>query len=231
MSEKPFDIEGGFGESYDTLIRKVVFGYDSIFLMALGLLDLYLGEQAHILIAGSGTGAELTTFGRRRRHWRFTGVDPSAEMVQIARIKVTEQGMRERVALHQGYVAGLPRDERFDAATLMLVLQFVADDGQKLALLKSIGERLTPGAPFVLVDLHGDPTSDSFQSLLAAWKNYQTLMGIRREVADGLFEDAVHTQHFISEARTLELLAEAGFRDVTRFYTAFLHGGWIARRA
>lgn len=230
MTDRPFDFSETFTESYDTLIRKVVFGYDSIFLMALGLLDLSLSENAHVLVAGSGTGAELTAFGKRRARWRFTGVDPSAEMIQIARIKVTEQGMRERVTLHQGYVDDLPRDEKFDAATLMLVLQFVADDGQKLALLKSIAERLAPGAPFVLVDLHGDPSSEAFQNMLAAWKNYQTLMGIRREVADGLFEDAVHTQHFITEARTLELLGQAGFRDVSRFYTAFLHGGWVARR-
>ncbi len=231
MTDRPFEFSGAFGESYDTLIRKVVFGYDSIFLMALSLLDRSLGDQASVLIAGSGTGAEVTTFGRRRPGWRFTGVDPSAEMIQIARIKVTEQGIRDRATFHQGYVADLPIDERFDAATLMLVLQFVADDGQKLALLKSIGERLKPGAPFVLVDLYGDPASEQFQYFVAAWKDYQALMGIQPEIADGLFEDAVQTQHFISEGRTLELLAQAGFKDVRRFYTAFLHGGWIAKRA
>ncbi len=41
---------------------------------------------------------------------------------------------------------------------------------------------------------------------------------------------AVKTHHFITEARTLALLAEAGFGDVERFFTAFLTAGWLARK-
>ena len=34
----------------------------------------------------------------------------------------------------------------------------------------------------------------------------------------------------VAEARNLDLLASAGFHSVTRFFTAFVIGGWIATR-
>ncbi len=39
-------------------------------------------------------------------------------------------------------------------------------------------------------------------------------------------EDSIH---FITEAKTIELLQVAGFNQVTKFYNAFLFGGWIAK--
>lgn len=44
------------------------------------------------------------------------------------------------------------------------------------------------------------------------------------EVANGVWQ---HIQ-CIPEERTLELLAQAGFANITRFYTAFIFAGWFA---
>jgi tRNA (cmo5U34)-methyltransferase len=230
MPDKLFDFESDFGARYDHVVQTTIFGYDSLFPMILALLTTRLAETAQVLVVGSGTGAELAAFGSHMPHWSFTGVDPSEQMVQQAQAKLERLGLSSRVRLHTGYTDSLPADDRYDAATLVLVLHFMPDNGAKLAVLKHIAARLKSGASFALVDHHGDPQSAEFQHLLAGWRNFQVLRGMPPDDAEALLMQALNTHHFISEARTLALLDEAGFHNVERFFSAFLTGGWLAQR-
>jgi tRNA (cmo5U34)-methyltransferase len=230
MAERAFDFESDFGARYDRLVRTTIFGYESLFRMVLALVQTRLSVTARVLIVGSGTGAELITFGNLMPGWKLTGVDPSAQMIGLCQQKLNQEALSDRVQLHCGYAADLPAEQQYDAATLVLVMHFIPDDGAKLALLRSIADRLRPGASFVLIDHHGDPQSAEFRHLLSAWQNYQVLMGMPAAAAESLLAEAVRTHHFITEARTRELLAEAGFGNTERFFTAFLTAGWLAQR-
>ncbi len=230
MSGQLFDFNSDFGDRYDRMVSRTVFGYESLFPMVLALFQTRLGDTARVLVVGSGTGAELLAFGRHMPRWLLTGIDPSAQMNSIAQAKIEVAGLPGRVQLHTGTVEALPAGESYDAATLILVLHFVADPGPKLELLRAIAGWLRPGGSFVLVDHHGDPRSAQFRHLLAAWQNYQVLMGIPSQQAEHLLAEAVKTRHFISEERTLELLDQAGFAGVERFFTAFLTAGWLAHK-
>lgn len=53
---------------YEVAARSFVPGYESIFNMAVALLDASVSEQAHLLIVAAGGGMELITFGQAR--WR-----------------------------------------------------------------------------------------------------------------------------------------------------------------
>jgi tRNA (cmo5U34)-methyltransferase len=150
-------------------------------------------------------------------------------MIRQCHAKLDREGLAGRVQLHLGYTQDLPREAQYDAATLVLVMHFVPDDGAKLALLRSIAERLRPGGALVLVDHHGAPDSMEFQHLLAGWRNYQVLMGMPAAEAEAVLAQAVKTHHFISDTRTRELLQEAGFETVERFYGAFVTAGWFAQ--
>jgi tRNA (cmo5U34)-methyltransferase len=230
MPDTPFDFDSEFGARYDKLVQATIFGYDSLFPMILALLTTNLNETARVLVVGSGTGAELAAFGSRMPRWTFTGVDPSEQMISLCRMKLARLGLSDRVQLHTGYTDSLPADDRYDAATLVLVMHFVADNGAKLALLKNIAARLKPGGSFALVDHYGDPQSVQFQHLLAGWRNFQVLRGVAPADAESLLTQALNTHHFISEARTCALLDEAGFYNVERFFNAFLTGGWLAQK-
>lgn len=224
-----FDSEGA--QIYDHRIRTVVPGYEALHRMAYSLLQLDLGEQARLLIVGAGTGMEIMHLAEDNPGWRFTGVDPSADMVAIARRRVTNSGLSERVELHTGFAHELPTSEPYDAATLLLVMHFVPDDGGKLELLRSISARLKPGAPFVLADAHGDRTSDRFARFMAAFKRLQIALGKTTEEVEEMFQRFPSDVHFATEERTMALLHEAGFEHVEPFYGAMLFGGWIARRS
>jgi tRNA (cmo5U34)-methyltransferase len=225
-----FDFDSDYGLRYDDFVRRSIVGYEALHTMVLALLQSRLGDIAQLLVVGSGTGAELLTLGSAMPDWAFTGVDPSEQMTRLAGEKVETAGLAGRVRLHTGTTASLPADEMYDAATLILVMHFVADQGPKLDLLRSISQRLRPGACYVHVDLHGDTQSAGFRQLMAAWKNFQLLMGVSAEQAEVVQRAAIESHHFISEQRTLALLGEAGFGNVERFFQGFVTAGWIAQK-
>ncbi len=217
-------------EPFEKRARTAVFGYDSFFNMVLALISEGNSESANILVAGCGSGTELKTFGYRMPEWHFTGVDPSAEMIKLSQIAVENKSLKDRIILYHGYVNELPEEKTFDAATLIFVLHFIPDDGSKLDLLKDISKRMRPGAKFIMADQYGNPASPEFRELLSGWENYMQLNGIPSSKTGMMVRQILETHHFVPESRILELLTEAGFDNISQFYRAFLHGGWIATK-
>lgn len=230
MTQELFDFNTDFGTRYDDFVRNSVPGYDSLFNMILALLQTELSPKAKLLVVGSGTGKEIMTFAPKMPRWTFTAVDPSPRMLDQCRVKLEQASLTERADLRLGRIEDLPAGELYDAATLILVLHLVPDNGAQYSLLRNIGQRLKRGGSLVIVHHSGDQHSELFQHMIAAWTNYQILMGFPPDKANTVLEEALSTQHFTSEGRTLELLDAAGFQDIERFYTAFVTSGWLARK-
>ena len=226
---KPFDFDAEYGAGYDTLIRQVVPGYDDLHTAVLAVLEP-VPDGAEVMVVGVGSGSELVTLGRARPGWRLTGVEPSEQMIRITQARVERALIEDRVAIHQGYVDDLPLAATFEAATLVCVLHFMPDDGTKLALLRSIAARLRPGAPLVLVDLHGEPGTPEFEFSWRGWMEFIRWKGLTGTELDAYRSQVEEGVHFVAEKRVAELLTEAGFRDPASFYRAFAFGGWLATR-
>jgi tRNA (cmo5U34)-methyltransferase len=214
---------------YEDLARKAVFGYDQLFTMVLSLLMENQNETANVIVVGCGTGMELTTFGKLMLNWQLTGVDPSPEMIKIAQVNIDELGLNNRVTLYNGFVDSLPDEEKYDAATLIFVLRFVAEDKEKLSLFKHIAKRLKPGAKLVLVDQYGDPGSEYFQEVFKSWKIFMKLTGVPSELTEKIAAQSID-KSFFSESGIIELLSEAGFTNAIHFYNSFMHGGWVVKK-
>lgn len=80
-------------------------------------------------------------------NWHFDGVDPSAEMLQLAR--TTLGHLTSRALLHQGYIDSAPAGP-FDGATCLLILHFLPR-AERLETLRAMHTRLKTGAPLVIV--------------------------------------------------------------------------------
>lgn len=227
-AEERFD--GEVARKYDRGIRVSVPAYEELHRMTRHLLRLDLEERARVLVVGAGTGAEIAGLGKQEPGWSLTGVDPSPDMISVASGRVAEGGLAHRAALRVGYVHDLPASQPYDAATAILVMHFLPDDGQKLDLLRGIAARLRPGAHLVLADLCGDPASGRFARFIAAWRLRQRALGMEEKDVEAMFEEMLRAVHFIPEERIVALMREAGFEGVERFYNALLFGGWTSRK-
>src|ERR1700756_553272 len=80
---------------YEAQSRIALAGYDACHELAACMLAAAVGTDtaAHILVVGAGGGAsEVLTVARLEPRWRYTAVDPSPPMLDLARSKLAEAG-------------------------------------------------------------------------------------------------------------------------------------------
>jgi tRNA (cmo5U34)-methyltransferase len=197
--------------------------------MCYAFLKTALEESARILVVGVGGGKELTVFGPPNPEWIFTGVDPSGQMLEIAKKRSESLGFVDRVTLYKGIVEELVDTEPFDAATCLLVLHFIPDDGSKLSILKGIAERLKPGAPLILACMVGQHGSPEYSRQMAALSKHRELIRLSPEfIEDGM--KRMEATPIVPESRVLDLLQSAGFGNVLTFFGSYLLRGWVATK-
>jgi tRNA (cmo5U34)-methyltransferase len=212
---------------YDKMVKMVVPGYEVMHTMALSCLHSASARIANLLIVGAGTGTELVKFAKGNLHWQMLGVDPSSKMLEIAQEKIQHNGLSERVQLFQGLTQNLPETPLYDAATCILVMHFLPDDGSKLALLQGIAQRLKSSASFILVDVFGEKGTREFEQMTSFVKVFWEEMGMSPEKREEVLETMNKGVYPIPELRVLELLRQAGFENIKRFYTGLWVGGWV----
>ena len=111
-----------------------------------------------ILDVGVGTGLELPMF---EPHVQITGVDLSAPMLEIARKRIAEHGLKNIEALIEMDAQNLQfPDHSFDAAVAPYVLTTVPDP---IRMLEEITRVVRPGGTILLVNHFGADTG------LIAW--------------------------------------------------------------
>lgn len=214
---------------YDDQIRRIAPGYDVLHDALLYVMAHALPERAHILVAGAGTGAEIVRMGQHRPGWRFTAVDPSAEMLARCREHVAAAALKDRVQYRSCTVEDLDETDRFDAATSIFVAHFIDGLENKRPYFRAIAERLLPEAPLVVADLVGDRADASFAPLFAAWRAHYKGSDVSKEEVDRSFDYIDRSISFIGEAALQALLHDVGFGPLARFYQCYLWGAWFTR--
>lgn len=199
-------------------------GLDGLHRMTRLLLEERVPEHGQVLVLGAGGGMELTRFAEANSGWHFDGVDPSADMLEAARVATLP--FESRVRLHQGTIVDAPLGP-FDGATCLLTMHFIPRE-QRLATLRGVRERLRLSAPFVMAHMSFDEDANSRE----VWSRRHAAFA----VSNGL--DAVNMERgrqailerltILSPTTEESLLREAGFTDVALFYAGFDFRGWVA---
>nr|WP_309547196.1 class I SAM-dependent methyltransferase [Rhizobium rhizogenes] len=199
-------------------------GFSSLHRMTAMLLAERTPENGRVLVLGAGGGLELKAFADMQRGWSFDGVDPSADMLQLARQVAADHA--ERIRLHHGNIDAAPEGP-FDAATCLLTFHHVPLP-QRLETLKEVRRRLKAGAPFVLAHV-SFPQTEPDRSM---WIDRHVAYGAPDGADIGRLENARNAMrerlHILSPEEEEAMLREAGFSDVTLFYAAFSFKGWVA---
>ncbi|MDB5762636.1 MAG: SAM-dependent methyltransferase, partial [Herminiimonas sp.] len=206
---------------YGQQSRIALAGYDACHELAACMLaaSIEAGTAANILVAGAGgTAQEIITAGRLEPSWRFTAVDPSQPMLDLALARVADAGLSSRTEAIRGFVEDLPADRIFDAATLIGVLHHLPGDEAKRAILRAIASHLKPGAPLILA---GNRYAYASQPLLlAAWGNRWRMHGAAADEIEaklGKILQGADPPH--SEQAVAALLADAGFEKPLQFFS------------
>jgi tRNA (cmo5U34)-methyltransferase len=208
--------------------QQLIPGYASLARLAVALLaasPLASTPGAAVLVAGCGTGAELLAAREQRPDWQLTALDPSAEMLAIARQRLGEDAA---VDWRQVAVEDLRGEGAFAGALSVLVLQSLPDDGRKLAFLTALARSLRPGGQLVLVDLMRSTLSPLQAQMEAAWMGFQRASGVGESaealarLAGGLYP--------IGLARLTALVNAAGFSDPAIIFQALDVQGFLLQR-
>lgn len=188
-----------------------------------------LPEDARILIAGAGTGAEVRALAAQFPGFRFVLADPSAPMLDIARSHAEREGFADRCSFHTGYVEDVA-DTGFDGATSLLVSHFINDAGERATYFRSIAERLSKNAPFFNADLCTDRDAPEYGQLLEVWLNMMSLAGMdadgRANYAAAFGRDfGVHGPKEVTA-----MMEAAGFARPVQCFQAGLIRGWVTTK-
>jgi tRNA (cmo5U34)-methyltransferase len=204
--------------------RRNVPGLDGLHRMTGLLLAEHVPSDGRVLVVGAGGGLELKALAEQQAKWSFDGVDPSTDMLALAR--ETIGNCAERITLHSGDISVAP-DGPFDGAVCLLVFHHISPEDRKVTL-RGIRQRLRRGSPLVLAHVSFPLTEPAYSSWIDRHIEFgapgQMDADRRNAAKTGMRENA-----FIrSPEDELGYLQDAGFTDTTQFYHAISFRGWVA---
>ncbi len=204
-------------------IRQVP-GLESLHRMASMLLGERAPENGRILVIGAGGGLELKALAEANNGWIFNGVDPSPDMLSLAR--ETSVDYAARISLHEGDISAAP-DGPFDGAVCLLVFHHLPLE-DRIRTLKGVRQRLRPGAPFVLAHVSFSQNEKERSIWIDRHISYGAIKGTDPAKLQEARAAMRERLSILEPEKEEALLRENGFDGITNFYTAFSFRGWVA---
>lgn len=203
---------------------RLVPGFADLHRMTAILLAERASGQARILVVGAGGGLELKALAELNPGWTFDGVDPAAEMLELA--KQTLGPLLSRVQLHEGTVDVAPPGP-FDGTTCLLTMHFIPTE-ERRRTAREIRRRLRPGAPLVVAHF-SFPQGEGERALwLSRYAAFATASGVEPEQAKSAASAIDARLTILTPEQDEAILLEAGFSNVSQFYAGFAFRGWAA---
>lgn len=207
----------------ENAIRRVP-GLKDIHRMSALLLAERTPANGRVLVVGAGGGMELNYFAQSFPEWKLDGVDPSAAMLDMARL--TLGPLDSRVQLHHGYIEVAPKGP-FDAASCLLTLHFTAE-AERYRTLCEIHARLKPHGALVAVHYSISQNRTERELWLSRCAEFAILSGVDPEQAKATAVTIGVQLPILAPEQDEALMQKAGFSDINTFYVGLGFRGWVA---
>ncbi|WPU25271.1 class I SAM-dependent methyltransferase [Cedecea neteri] len=191
------------------------------------LLFRNLAAEAQVLCVGVGTGTEIVRLANLHPGWRFTGVDPSPDMLAVCAEKLAREGLSGRCTLIEGHVIDVPAREKYDAALCLLVAHFIQHP-QRGGIYQHIADRLKPAGQLIAAEIAGDMASPDFDGQLRNWVALQQAYTQRERDISEVKAELSRRLLLLPPRQTEALLLAGGFASAQSFFQSLLIHGWQA---
>jgi len=225
MEKVLFDKE--LSHSYTDRPPRQVPGFEGLHRMMSMLLAERVPPDGRLLVLGAGGGLELRTLADAHPGWSFDGVDPSAQMLHIAR--QTAGAHVGRIRFVEGYVEDAPGGP-YDGATCLLTFHFIPRE-QRLETLAQLHRRLKPGAPLVLAHISVPRDEPERSTWLARHVAYSADRQSTPAALEGARQAMAERLTILAPEEEEAMLRQAGFSGVALFYAGLSFRGWVAYRS
>lgn len=223
------EIFDNMAESYDKTRESLAPLNDSLHLL-MGVILSKLPKDAKILCVGAGTGAEIIYLATKFPHWKFTAVDPSASMLEVCHRRLCELGIEDRCEFYADYLENLYLSNDYDAATLILVSQFINDTEFRIDLFRNIAEKLKQGGILISADLSGDIYSIEYEKILNVWARMMIQGEVQTQSIENIRQSHKSGISFLTPEKVTDMIESAGFEKPVHFYQmAFIHA-WFCQK-
>ncbi|MBL4805164.1 MAG: class I SAM-dependent methyltransferase [Alphaproteobacteria bacterium] len=189
-----------------------------------------LPADARILCVGVGTGTEILHLAQHFPYWHFTGVDPSASMLDVCKDKLEDADLLSRCELVEGYIEDVPVDRQFDAVLCLLVTHFIKDTDKRQNTFDSMYALLKPGGYLINADISYDTASPLYDDMFAKWQNLQKQRGATEESLSELKTMMIAHLSVLPAPAMEKFLKTAGFPTPIQFFQSLLISGWYSQK-
>ncbi len=204
--------------------KRNVPGLDGLHRMTGLLMAEHVPAKGRVLVVGAGGGLELKALAEQHQGWFFDGVDPSSDMLALARETTTS--FVDRIALHHGDVGAAP-DGPYNGAVCLLVFHHLSLE-ERIHTLHGIRKLLRPGSPFVLAHVSFPRIEPDRLLWIDRHIKFGATTELDAETQDAARQGMKDRLFILSPAEEEACLHDAEFTGITQFYHAFSFRGWVA---
>ena len=226
MSNKIEVFDRERSSNYDNKIKDLIPVYQNLLDKTVDFLTSSYSVEydLKILCVGCGTGTEIVRIAKISNNWKVYGCDPSIEMLNIAKEKITASNLKN-VELKQGTVEVF-KDHKFDVTNLSLVLHFFIKT-DKYELLSKISEVLKLGGNLIISDIY---LANNFEQKLNQLRLYISKQNsIEMDNLNRYINHIRDDIKYISDKEINEILNSLNFSKVNRTINKYVFGQWTSR--
>lgn len=210
---------------YDANIEKSIPLYSFFYRQTLDLVTALSRDDFEWLDCGCGTGTMALMALKTFPHAQFTLCDPSAEMIALAKQKLSGQ---KRISEYRGCgTERLDDENRFDVVTAIQSHHYFRED-ERVKATQNVYRALTDGGVYIFFENTAPMTEKGREIVMNRWGRYQRDHGQTQGQID-TYQARYGTKFFpVTLSAHLHNLKQCGFRTVELFWQSYMQAGFYA---